>query len=114
VFGGKHDHAPRSRYPRLVYSALSTRVHYTRYHSVQNLLYSSLLSKDLSIKIYGTIILPVVLYGCENWSLTSREKRRLMVSENRVLRILGPERDQVAREWRKLHNEELNDISHTK
>jgi len=56
------------------------------YHSAQNLLSSSLLSKNLKIKIYRTIILPCVLYGCENWSLTLREKRRLRVFENRVLR----------------------------
>jgi len=56
------------------------------YHSVQNLLSSRLLSKNLKIKIYKTIILPVVLYGCETWSLTLREEQRLRVSENRVLR----------------------------
>ena len=56
------------------------------YHSVQNLLSSSLLSKNLKIKIYRTIILPVFLYGCETWSLTLREEHRLRVFENRVLR----------------------------
>ena len=56
------------------------------YYSVQNLLSSSLVSKKLKIKIYRTIILPVVLYGCETWSLTLREERRLRVFENRVLR----------------------------
>jgi hypothetical protein len=66
------------------------------YHSVQNILSSNLLSKNLKIKIYRTIILPVVLYGCETWSLTLREECRLRVSENRVLRrILGPKRDEV-------------------
>jgi len=50
------------------------------------------------------------LYGCETWSLTLREECRLRVSENRVLRIFGPRRDGVTREWRKLHNEELNDL----
>jgi len=76
---------------------------------VHNLLSSSLLSKNLKIKIYRTIILPVVLYGCETWSLTLREERRLRVFENRVLRgIFGPERDEVTGEWRKPHNEELN------
>jgi hypothetical protein len=55
--------------------------------------------------------LPVVLYGCETWSLTLREERRLRVFENRVLRkIFGPKRNEVIREWRKLHNEELNDL----
>ena len=77
---------------------------------LQNLLSSSLLSKKLKIKIYRTIILPVVLYGCETWSLTLREECRLRVSENRVLRrVLGPKRDEVTGEWRKLHNEELSD-----
>jgi len=61
--------------------------------------------------MYRTIILPVVLYGCETWSLTSREERRLRVLENRVLRrIFGAKRDEVTGEWRKLHNEELNDL----
>ena len=64
------------------------------YYSVQNLLSTSLLSKNLKIKIYGTIILPVVLYGCETWSLTLREERRLRMYENRVQRrIFGPKRD---------------------
>ena len=77
---------------------------------MQNLLSSSLLSKYLKIKIYRTIILLVVLYGCETWSLTLREERRLRVSENRVLRrVFGPKRDEVRGEWRKLHNEELSD-----
>ena len=81
------------------------------YYSAQNLLSSSLLSKKLKIKIYRTIILPVVLYGCETWSLTLREERRLRVFENRVLRrVFGPKRDEVIGEWRKLHNEELSDL----
>jgi len=68
------------------------------YHSVQNLLSSTLLSKNLKIKIYRTIILPV-LYGCETWSLTLREERKLRVLENMVLRrIFGPRRDEVTRE----------------
>jgi hypothetical protein len=63
------------------------------YYSVQNLLCSSLMSKNLKIKIYRTIILPVVLYGYDTWSLTLREERRLRVFENRVLRgIFGPKR----------------------
>jgi hypothetical protein len=70
-----------------------------------------LLSKNLKIKIYGTIILPIVLYGCETWSLTLREERGLRVFENRMLRrAFGPKRDKVTGEWRKLHNEELNDL----
>ena len=57
------------------------------------------------------IILPVVLYECETWSLILREKQRLRVFENRVLmRIFGPKRDEITKEWRKLHNEELNDL----
>ena len=78
---------------------------------MQNLLSSSLLLKNLKIKRYRTIILPVVLYGCETWSVTLREERRLRVFEIRVLRrIFGPKRDEVTGEWRKLHNEELNDL----
>jgi hypothetical protein len=62
---------------------------------VQNLLSSRLLSKNTKIKVYRTIILPVVLYGCETWSLTLREEQRLSVFENRVLsRIFGPKRDE--------------------
>jgi len=76
----------------------------------RRLITSRLLSKNLKIKIYRNIILPVVLHGCETWSLTLREERRLRVFENRVLRrVFGPKRDEVTREWRKLHNEELND-----
>jgi hypothetical protein len=65
----------------------------------------------LTIKIYKTTILPVILYECEAWSLTLREEHRLRVFENRVLRrIFGPERDGVTGGWKKLHNEELNDL----
>jgi hypothetical protein len=61
--------------------------------------------------IYRTIILPVVLYGCETLSLTLREEHSLRVFENRVLRkIFGPKRDGVMGGWRKLHNEELHDL----
>ena len=70
-----------------------------------------MLPKNLKIKIYRTIILPVLLYGCETWSLILREERRLRVFENKVLkRILGPERDEVTRKWRKLNKEELNNL----
>ena len=80
-------------------------------YSVQNLLSPSLLFKNLKVEIYRTIILPVVLYGCETWSLTLREERRLRLFENRVLRrVFGPKRDEVTGEWRKLHNEELSDL----
>ena len=83
---------------------------YACHHSVQNILTFSLLSKNLKIKIYKTIIL-LVVYGCETWSLTLREERRLRVFENRVLRkIFGPKRDEVTGEWRKLHKEELHDL----
>jgi len=83
------------------------------YHSVQNFVSSSLLSKNIDIKIYRNIILPFVLYGCETWPLTLRDERRLRVFENtrRVLRrISGPKRDEVTGEWRKLHNEEHNNL----
>ena len=80
-------------------------------HSVQKLLSSRLLSKNLKIKIYRTKILPFVLYGCETWSLTLREERKLRVFENMVLRrIFGPRRDEVTGEWRRFHIEELNDL----
>ena len=78
---------------------------------MQNVLSSRLLSKNLKIKIYRTITLPVVLYGCETWSLILREERKVRVFENMVLRrIFGPRRDEVTGEWRRLHNEELNDL----
>jgi hypothetical protein len=64
--------------------------------------------KNLKIKIYKTVILPVVLYGCETWSLTLTEEHRLRVFENRVLRkIFEPKREEDG-SWRKLHNDELN------
>jgi hypothetical protein len=70
-----------------------------------------LLLKNLKIRIHKTIILPVVLYWCETWSLTLRKEHRLGVFENRVLRrIFGPKRDEVTGEWTKLHNEELLDL----
>jgi len=78
---------------------------------VQNLWSSSLLSINVKIKIYRNKILPVVLYGCETWSLTLTVERRLRVFEDRVLgKIFGPNRDEVTGERRKLHNEELNDL----
>jgi hypothetical protein len=70
-----------------------------------------LLSKNLEIRIYKTIILHVVLCGCETWSLTLREEHRLGVFGNRVLRrIFGPKGGEVTGEWRKLHNVELRDL----
>jgi hypothetical protein len=81
------------------------------YHSVQKLLSSRLLSNNVKFRIYKTIILPVVLYGCETWSLTLKEEHRLRVFQNRVLRrIFGPKRDEVTAGWRKLHNEELHNL----
>jgi hypothetical protein len=69
----------------------------------------SLLSRNVKVKIYKTIMLPVVLYGYETWSL--REKHRLKVFENRVLRrTFGPKGDEVTGEWRKLHSEELHNL----
>jgi hypothetical protein len=74
------------------------------YYSVQNILSSRLISKNLKVKIYKTVILPVVLYGCKTWSLTLREEHRLSVFENR---IFGPKSDED-RSRRKLHNDELH------
>ena len=72
---------------------------------------SGRLPKRLKITVYRSISLPVVLYGCETWSLTLREERRLRVYENRRLRRkFGTKRDEVTREWRKLSNELLNDL----
>jgi hypothetical protein len=80
-------------------------------HSVQTLLSSHLLSKKLKITIYKNILLPVVLYGCETWSLILRKKHKLWVFENRMLRrIFGLKRDEVMGEWRKLHNKVLRDL----
>ena len=81
------------------------------YHSVQKRLSSRLVYKNLKIKLYRTIILPIVLCGCETWLLTLRKERKLRVFENMVLRrIFGPRRDELTGEWRRLHNEELNDL----
>jgi hypothetical protein len=78
---------------------------------MQNLLSSSLLTTNIKIKIYKTITLPVVLCGCETWSVKLREKHRLRVLENWVLRgISRPKRDEVIGEGRNLHNVELNDL----
>ena len=74
-------------------------------------MHDKIVIQTVSLYFYRTIILPVVLYGCETWSLTLREERRLRVFEKRVLgRIFGPKGDEVRWEWRKLHNEELNDL----
>jgi hypothetical protein len=72
---------------------------------------SHLLSKNIKIRIHKITILPVILYGCETWSLTLREEHRLRVFENRVLRrIFGQKRDEVTGGWRKMHNEELRNF----
>jgi hypothetical protein len=81
------------------------------YHSVQSLLSSRLLFRNVKFKIHETIILPGVLYGCGTWSMALREEHRLRVFENRVLRrIFGPKRDEVTGEWRKLHSWELHNL----
>jgi hypothetical protein len=72
---------------------------------------SHLLSKNLQIKTHKTIILPVVLYGCETWFLTLREERRLRVPENRIQRrIFGPKKEEVVGSWRRLHTKELHNL----
>jgi hypothetical protein len=79
-------------------------------YSVQHFLSSRLISKNLKIKIYETVILPLLLYGCDTWSLTLREEHRLRVFENRVLRrIFWPKREEDG-SWRKLHNDELHSL----
>jgi hypothetical protein len=81
------------------------------YHSVHNLLSSRLLSKKIYIKVQGKIILPLVLYGCETWSLALKEEHTLRVFENRVLRrIFEPKMDEVTGEWKSLHSDELYDL----
>jgi hypothetical protein len=81
------------------------------YHSVQNLLSSNLLSKNINIKIYKPMILSKILYGCESWCLTLREEHRLRVFENRVQRkIFGPKRNEVTGEWKRLNDEQLYDL----
>jgi hypothetical protein len=81
------------------------------YNSVQSLLSSRLLPRNLKVKIYKTIVLSVVLYGCGTWSVTLREEHRLRVFGNRVLRrIFGPKRDEVMVGWRKLHDGEVHNL----
>jgi len=78
---------------------------------MQNLLSSTLLTNNIKIKIYKIIILTLVLYGCETWSLKLRLECRLRVFEKRVVRkIFGSNKDDVTREWRKIHSEELSDL----
>ena len=79
------------------------------YYSLEKILSSHLLSKKLKVNTYKTIILPVVLYGCETWSLIFREEHRLRVCENKLLgKISGAKRDKITAEWRKFHNFELH------
>ena len=79
------------------------------YYSVEKILSFRLLSKKLKVKTCKTIILPVLLYGCETWSLTLRQEHRLRVFENKVLRkIFGAKKDKITGEWGKLHNAELH------
>jgi hypothetical protein len=80
------------------------------YQSVQNIMFSRLLSKTRKIRIHKIVILPVVLYGCETWSLTLRKEDRLRVFQNSVLRIFGPKRDEVTEGWSKLQNVELHNL----
>jgi hypothetical protein len=69
------------------------------------------LSRNIKLKIYKTIILPVVLYGCKTWSLKLREEKGVRAFEKRVLRrIFGPKRDEMTEEWRKMHSEELHNL----
>jgi len=71
---------------------------------------SSLLVNNLKTKKYTTTILPIVLFGCDTWSPTLRVEHRVRVFENRLLRIFGPKGHEVTREWRKLHNEQPNEL----
>jgi hypothetical protein len=85
------------------------------YHSVKNLLSSNLPSKTMKMKTYRTIILPVVLYERETWSLILREKHRLRVFDNKVLRrIFGPKKKKKTWKWRKLHMKSLMICNHQK
>ena len=95
--------------PEEIKSRLKSRNAY--YHSVQNLFSSSLLSKNIKIKTHRTTNSPVVLYECETWLLTLREERKPRVFEKWLLmRIFGPNRDEVRGEWRKLHNKDFSDL----
>jgi hypothetical protein len=80
------------------------------YHSVQKILSSHLLSKNMKVRIYKTVIFSVVLYGCETWSLTLREEYRLKIFQNSMLRIFGPKRYEVRGGWRKLDIEKIHNL----
>jgi hypothetical protein len=84
-------------------------------HLIQSLLSSCLLSWKIKVKICKTIILSVVLFGCETWSVTLREKHRLKAFENKMFRrIFGPKRDEVMEEWKKLNNGVLHNLYYPK
>ncbi|KAJ4428321.1 hypothetical protein ANN_24340 [Periplaneta americana] len=113
----RNKHAKRNKLGATVTNINDTREEIKRrinmgnacYYSVEKLLSSILLSKNLKVRIYKTVILPVVLYSCETWTLALREEHRLRVFENKVLRkIFRAKRDEVTGEWRKLHNAELH------
>ena len=96
--------------PNSVHEEIKTRLKSwtAYYHSVQNLLFSSLPSKNIMIKTFRSVILSLVLYGCETWSFTLREEHRLMVFESMVLRkIFGSKRVEVRGHWRRLHKDGL-------
>ena len=81
------------------------------YYALQGLVSTQLLSKNIKLKIYKTLILPVILYGFDTWTLTLREETILQVFENKFLsKIFGPKRDDQIGEWRRLHNGELYDL----
>jgi len=81
------------------------------FYSVKKLLTSRLISRKLKLKIYKTVILSIILYGCESWSTTLADEHTLRVFENKVLRkIYGPKREEMTGEWRRLHNEVLHGL----
>jgi hypothetical protein len=97
----------------LIQEEIKSRLNFgnTCHHSVQNLMSSRLVSKNVEIILYKTIILPVVLYGCQTWSLALREEHRLRMFQNAMLRrIFGLKRDKVIGGWRKLHSEVLRNV----
>jgi hypothetical protein len=99
--------------PNSIWEEIMRRLNFGNacYHSVQHLLSSRLLSKNVKIRIYKTIILPVRLHGRETWSLTLREEHSLRVFDKRILRrVFGPKKDEMTRGWRKLHNEGLHKL----
>jgi hypothetical protein len=99
-----------------IHQEVKSRLHFVSacYHSLWKLLSSRIISKIIKIKMCKPIISPLILHGCETWSLIQMEEQRLRVLENRVLRrIFGPKRVEVTGDWRKLHNEELHNLCST-